>query len=551
MSVKTGINQQGWIYRALSISIVKKSSSTNLQLIEENFEDGEEPRFNKNFSTPEPIPPTYTEKDSLKVSDVQSSEVTTRFEEDSNSHETIERKDETLDGAKDQEGDVLDLRREGSPILTEDETEELREEELLMKIEVERSSELEPREVVMESFLGAVAYKTITSNLSYQEQQDSSWDNSEMECELSVKVGNFGLEILFKFKGNMQKMIFNVPNYIAPEIIFNQTNRNSFEADIWSVNTTKEYFWPTTEDYSIICMWLSKPSNFSACFGRPPASKENGYALMAAEVNQKSKSGLNISSKQMKERFKTYKAKYVKAKKMGDSTGFGVSEDDQSKGIITISQKLNNLCPCFEQMDVIFGSQPNIIPPSVADTCKNSIETVTMVDEHIDENLPNLGESSFDNAGYSQNNTFEERGEVIENIQHHSDNNNHDLSIKTSNSLNLNPESHKRGPKSTLASSYAELYKSKVTKLNWEQEKWRLEKEQKDKGRHMELTISEKEIQFAKDKKDKELEVRMLIADKDHEAMKLKEDNAMLLAVVGSSRLIEEIMEISKILFNR
>ncbi|CAH7674881.1 hypothetical protein PPACK8108_LOCUS9815 [Phakopsora pachyrhizi] len=337
----------------------------------------------------------------------------------------------------------------------------------------------------------------------------------------------------------------------------------------------------TTEDYSIICMWLSKPSNFSACFGRPPASKENGYALMAAEVNRKSKSGLNISSKQMKERFKTYKAKYVKAKKLGDSTGFGVSEDDQSKGIITISQKLNNLCPCFEQMDVIFGSQPNITPPSVADTHKNSIETVTMVDEHIDENLPNLGESPFDNAGNSQNNTFEEREEGIENIQHHSDNDNHDLSItsnlssnvppestptnntsgkrKASNSLNLNPESHKRGPKSTLASSYAELYESKfeekkeyeVTKLNWEQQKWHLEKEQKDKERHMELAIREKEIQFAKDGKDKELEVKMLIADKDREAMKLKQDNAMLLAVVGSSRSIEEIAEISKILFNR
>ncbi|KAI8448514.1 hypothetical protein BY996DRAFT_6580623 [Phakopsora pachyrhizi] len=329
----------------------------------------------------------------------------------------------------------------------------------------------------------------------------------------------------------------------------------------------------TTEDYSIICMWLSKPSNFSACFGRPPASKENGYALMAAEVNRKSKSGLNISSKQMKEWFKTYKAKYVKAKKLDDSTGFGVSEDDQSKGIITISQKLNNLCPCFEQMDVIFGSQPNITPPSVADTRKNSIETVTMVDEHIDENLPNLGESPFDNAGNSQNNTFEEREEGIETFQDHSDNNNHDLSItsnlssnvppestptnntsgkrKASNSLNLSPESHKRGPKSTLASSYAELYKSKVTKLNWEQQKWHLEKEQKDKERHMELAIREKEIQFAKDGKDKELEVKMLIADKDREAMKLKQDDAMLLAVVGSSRSIEEIAEISKILFNR
>ncbi|KAI8459383.1 hypothetical protein BY996DRAFT_6477632 [Phakopsora pachyrhizi] len=48
----------------------------------------------------------------------------------------------------------------------------------------------------------------------------------------------------------------------------------------------------TTYDYSIFCMWLSKPSNFSACFGqagkttvrRPPALKGNGYALMAAEA---------------------------------------------------------------------------------------------------------------------------------------------------------------------------------------------------------------------------------------------------------------------------
>ncbi|KAI8461532.1 hypothetical protein BY996DRAFT_6510867 [Phakopsora pachyrhizi] len=167
---------------------------------------------------------------------------------------------------------------------------------------------------------------------------------------------------------------------------------------------------------------------------RPPASKGYGYALMAAEVNQKSKSDLNISSKQMKEQFKTYKAKYTKAKKLSDSTGFGVS-------IITISQKLNIICPCFEQMDVVFGSQPNITPPSVSDTCKNCIETVTMVDEHIDDNLPNLGESQFDNAGYSKDNPFEEREDGIEYIQYHSDTNHQEFSITSNLSSNLPPES--------------------------------------------------------------------------------------------------------------
>ncbi|KAI8454519.1 hypothetical protein BY996DRAFT_6413839 [Phakopsora pachyrhizi] len=97
-------------------------------------------------------------------------------------------------------------------------------------------------------------------------------------------------------------------------------------------------------------------------------------------------------------------------------------------GIITISQKFDIICPCFEQMDVIFGSQPNITPPSVADKRKKSIGAITVVDEHIDDKLPNLGESPFDNVGYSQDNMFEEREEGIENIQHYSDINHHDLS---------------------------------------------------------------------------------------------------------------------------
>ncbi|KAI8459299.1 hypothetical protein BY996DRAFT_6410255 [Phakopsora pachyrhizi] len=210
------------------------------------------------------------------------------------------------------------------------------------------------------------------------------------------------------------------------------------------------------------------------------------------------------------------------------------------------------------------------------------------MNKHINDNLPNLGDSLFDNASYSQDNRFEKREDKgIENIQHHSDTNHHDLSLtcnlssnlppdstptnntlgkqKASNSLSLNPESHKQGPKSTLASSYAKLYESKVegnmfhvcmilldndsiyilrkkkyevTKLNWEQQKWHLEKEQKDKQQHMELAIREKELQFAKDGKDKELEIRILMADKDCEAMKLKENNSLLFAVVESLRSV-------------
>ncbi|KAI8449859.1 hypothetical protein BY996DRAFT_6499056 [Phakopsora pachyrhizi] len=147
----------------------------------------------------------------------------------------------------------------------------------------------------------------------------------------------------------------------------------------------------------------------------------------------------------------------------------------------------------------------------------------------------NISMNPFYNAGYPQDNTFEEREEGIENIQHHSDNDHQDLKItsnlssnlppestpknstlgkqKASNTLNLNPESHNQGPKLILTCSYENFHESKVednlfhvcmilsdtdsiyifrkkkeyevTKLNWEQHKWHLEKEKKDKEQHM------------------------------------------------------------------
>ncbi|KAI8443028.1 hypothetical protein BY996DRAFT_6467483 [Phakopsora pachyrhizi] len=79
----------------------------------------------------------------------------------------------------------------------------------------------------------------------------------------------------------------------------------------------------TNDDYTIICAWLSKTSNYSSCFGKPgsttigqpPASKENRFNLMVNELNKKTKLGLHLTSKQMKDCFKTYRSRYGKAKK--------------------------------------------------------------------------------------------------------------------------------------------------------------------------------------------------------------------------------------------
>ncbi|CAH7666116.1 PLK/PLK1 protein kinase [Phakopsora pachyrhizi] len=78
---------------------------------------------------------------------------------------------------------------------------------------------------------GNLFFATETSSLYGQDGRD----DPEMERGLSVKVGDFGLAALVKFKGDRRKTICGTPNYIAPEILFDQTNGHSFEVDIWSV----------------------------------------------------------------------------------------------------------------------------------------------------------------------------------------------------------------------------------------------------------------------------------------------------------------------------
>ncbi|KAH9823432.1 hypothetical protein DFH28DRAFT_359025 [Melampsora americana] len=78
---------------------------------------------------------------------------------------------------------------------------------------------------------GNLFFATENSSLYGQDGHDEP----DHEQGLAVKVGDFGLAALVKFKGDRRKTICGTPNYIAPEILFDQTNGHSFEVDIWSV----------------------------------------------------------------------------------------------------------------------------------------------------------------------------------------------------------------------------------------------------------------------------------------------------------------------------
>ncbi|KAI8461059.1 hypothetical protein BY996DRAFT_8683451 [Phakopsora pachyrhizi] len=342
----------------------------------------------------------------------------------------------------------------------------------------------------------------------------------------------------------------------------------------------------TNDDYAIICAWLSKPSNYSSCFGkpgsttvgRPPASKENGFNLMVNELNKKTKFGLHLTSKQMKDRFKTYRSRYGKAKKESSSTGFGLTEEDQCKGIITISQKLNLMCPCYEQMDHIFGSLPNVNPLGGGDPEQHTWSLPETTNESTDEDmLPNLGEAAPTPVNEEQLFRFPEEDEDIREGEDqnqpalNSDIITNDIIVppigtpidssssrKTSNSWNLNPNSHQKKSKTALPpTTYAELYEAKSDRrsdyesgrISWEREKWSKESELRLKQEEVKKELEYKRLEYAKEEKDKDLvyareekekdcELKLLLAEKEREALKRKEDRDMLLAVVVYSTTV-------------
>ncbi|CAH7673507.1 hypothetical protein PPACK8108_LOCUS8371 [Phakopsora pachyrhizi] len=222
----------------------------------------------------------------------------------------------------------------------------------------------------------------------------------------------------------------------------------------------------TNDGYAIICAWLSKPSNYSSCL--------NGFNLMVNELNKKTK---------------------------------------LTKGIITISQKLNLMCPCYEQMDHIFGSLPNANPLGGGDPKQHTWTLPQTTNESTDED----SSEDIQNRPYHPQHmlSFTRQKQIVNNAPHHF----------------VDSAREKWSKESELRMKQEEV------KKELEYKKLKYSKEEKDK-----------DLVYAREEKENNCEFKLLLAEKEKEALKRKEDRDLLLAVVGSSRSLAEISKIAKIL---
>ena len=54
----------------------------------------------------------------------------------------------------------------------------------------------------------------------------------------------------------------------------------------------------------------------------------------------------------------------MEVQKSKNLTRAGIAKEDEIKGIKSISENIECMCPCYVRMDELFGNNPNITPIS-------------------------------------------------------------------------------------------------------------------------------------------------------------------------------------------
>ncbi|MBW0530500.1 hypothetical protein O181_070215, partial [Austropuccinia psidii MF-1] len=138
-------------------------------------------------------------------------------------------------------------------------------------------------------------------------------------------------------------------------------------------NDTNKQF--VLRDYQNICTYLEDTNNCKALFGEvkktrigePLMTKTAAFSLFACYLNNQNR-GLNLTGRNCQQRFATYKAKYIATNRFAKETGAGLTMEEL--GGLTLSAKLEAMCPCYDRMDQLFGHKANVQPAFAIDSGK-------------------------------------------------------------------------------------------------------------------------------------------------------------------------------------
>ncbi|OWZ23969.1 hypothetical protein PHMEG_0001103 [Phytophthora megakarya] len=139
------------------------------------------------------------------------------------------------------------------------------------------------------------------------------------------------------------------------------------------------------DDYNIIVTWMEVKANFAAIHGtgsrlaiggKPKIKTIDVFTALATHLIRQTENealrGAGLTGRNMQQRWSTYKSRFKRTnKKHHTETGLGISRRDLARGM-SIPQKLEQMCPLYSRMQVLFGEKANITP-------SDTVELVTAI----------------------------------------------------------------------------------------------------------------------------------------------------------------------------
>ncbi|PLW47540.1 hypothetical protein PCANC_07819 [Puccinia coronata f. sp. avenae] len=148
-----------------------------------------------------------------------------------------------------------------------------------------------------------------------------------------------------------------------------QTNVSSQDSSSSQQDSTRQF---TRADYEHVCFFLEDEENFKQIFGSGNQTSVGGVHLTRTQAFDQFAHYLNllildvsVTGSQLRQRLDTYKNKYRKAKDFEQNTGAGIEEQE---GYSSLKQKLEAICPWYNQMDALFREKENITSMSCFDS---------------------------------------------------------------------------------------------------------------------------------------------------------------------------------------
>ncbi|MBW0461424.1 hypothetical protein O181_001139 [Austropuccinia psidii MF-1] len=119
------------------------------------------------------------------------------------------------------------------------------------------------------------------------------------------------------------------------------------------------------------------------------------FSLFACYLNNQN-CGLNLTVRNCQQRFATYKAKYIATNRFSMEIGAGLTMEEL--GGLTLSAKLEAMCPCYDRMDQLFGHKANVQPAFAISSGKiagDDIVDHTSIGNAFEERISITSEEDF------------------------------------------------------------------------------------------------------------------------------------------------------------